>query len=231
MAEEPEVIREQIRDTQESLASKLSTLEDKVVHTVSDTTESVAETVETVKETVADTIESVKETVESTVESVKRTFDLPYQVRQHPWLMMAGSCAAGFLVGRLLPGATRSAAGWASSLASGTRRYARPSAPAEAPRANGSTGAEGPGWFERLTHQFHDELEQVRGLAIGAVFGLARDWAKEQLPGNLAPKVEEVLDSITTKLGGRRIEGPVLDNLSYRRAVPERQSEAGAAAV
>src|SRR5262249_5691996 len=82
MAEEPEVIREQIRETQESLASKLSTLEDKVVNTVTNTTESVSQTVENVKETVADTIETVKDSVESTVQTVKRTFDLEYQVDQ-----------------------------------------------------------------------------------------------------------------------------------------------------
>jgi ElaB/YqjD/DUF883 family membrane-anchored ribosome-binding protein len=225
MAEEPEVIREQIRDTQESLASKLSTLEDKVVHTVTGTTESVAETVEQVKETVSETIESVKETVESTVETVKRTFDLPYQTRQHPWLMMAGSCAAGFVVGRLLPGATRSGAGWASHLVSEGERYAAPSPAAQAPRPNGSVRAQGPGWFDRLAHQFHGELEQVKELAIGALFGLVRDWAKRQLPGNLAPHVEGVLDNVTAKLGGRRIEGPVLDNLSFGRGGDQPQSE------
>jgi len=210
--EEPEVIREQIHQTQESLTSKLSTLEDRVVNTVTGTTESVAETVESVKETVAETIESVKDTVEATVDTVKRTFDLNYQVQQHPWLMMAGSCAAGFLTGRLLPGAAHSAAGWASNLASEGPRHGRTAAPA-ASLGNGSAHAEGQGLVGRLTHQFHDELEQVKGLAIGALFGLARDWAKQHLPPNLTPQVEEVIDNVTTKLGGRRIEGPVVENL------------------
>jgi len=211
--EEPKVIREQIRETQESLTSKLSTLEDKVVNTVTDTTETVAETVESVKETVADTIESVKETVGSTVDTVKRTFDLNYQVQQRPWLMMGGALAAGFLTGRLLPGAAERATSWASNLAFEGQRYARTAALVAAPLGNGSVRAEPQGLVGRLTHQFHDELEQVKGLALGALFGVARDWAKQHLPPNLAPQVEEVIDNVTTKLGGRRIEGPVVENL------------------
>jgi len=214
MADEPEVLREQIRETQESLASKLSTLEDKVVSTVSSTTESVSETVESVKETVAETVENVKDTVTETIETVKRTFDLEYQVQQHPWLMMAGSCAAGFAVGRLLPAATRSAEHFVSHLSSGKphARFAS-STPAAAPQANGSTQGEHEGWLASLAHQFGGELEQVKSLALGALFGLARDWASKNLPGNLAPRVEEVFDNMTTKLGGTRIEGPVISNL------------------
>jgi ElaB/YqjD/DUF883 family membrane-anchored ribosome-binding protein len=217
MAEEqPEVIREQIRETQESLTSKLSTLEDKVVNTVTDTTESVAETVENVKDSVVETFESVKETVQSTVESVKRTFDLPYQTEQHPWLMVAGACAAGFLAGRLLPAAARKAEHLASTLPSEGMRYGRTSAAPEGPRSNGSAGQQpqGPGLLGRLAHDFHDELEQVKGLAIGALFGLARDWVSQHLPPNMAPQVQDMLDNVTTKLGGTRIEGPVLENVT-----------------
>jgi ElaB/YqjD/DUF883 family membrane-anchored ribosome-binding protein len=215
MTEEPDVLREQIRETQESLASKLSTLEDKVVSTVTNTTESVTDTVETVKEKVEDTIEAVKETVEATVESVKRTFDLEYQVRERPWLMMAGSCAAGFLAGRLLPGAAHSAGSYMSHLRGEGPPRARSVAAAETlSRPNGSTRAEQEGLIPRLTHQFHDELEQVKGLALGALFGLVRDWATQNLPGNLAPQIHEVIDNVTAKLGGTRIEGPVLDKVS-----------------
>jgi ElaB/YqjD/DUF883 family membrane-anchored ribosome-binding protein len=238
MAEQPHVIREQIRETQESLASKLSTLEDKVVNTVTDTTATVAETVENVKETVTgtveavketvtDTIESVKGTVESTVATVKRTFDLNHQVQERPWLMMAGSCAAGFLAGRLLPGAARSAATWASHRAAEGIRSPRASfSEAAAPRSNGEAKAKGPGWFHQLTDQFHEEIEQVKGLALGALFGLVRDWAMQELPAKLAPQVEEMIDNVTTKLGGTRIEGPVLETLAAKSTRQGSRSEA-----
>lgn len=219
MAEQPEAIREQIRETQESLASKLSTLEDKVVDTVTNTTESVSQTVENVKETVNDTIESVKESVDSTVQTVKRTFDLEYQVHERPWLMIGGSFAAGFLTGRLLPSAVRTAEDFVSEMRSEAPRTPRftPAASmpaAQAAEANGSAGGGREGWLSWIAHQFGGELEQAKGLAIGALFGLARDWATQNLPGNLAPHVQEVVDNLATKLGGTRIESPVLENIS-----------------
>jgi ElaB/YqjD/DUF883 family membrane-anchored ribosome-binding protein len=215
MADEPEVLREQIRETQESLASKLSTLEDKVVNTVSSTTESVSETVENVKETVAETVENVKEKVTETIETVKRTFDLEYQVQEHPWLMMAGSCALGFAAGRLLPRAVHTAEHFMSHLGEGATHRSRfaGAAPAPSPPPNGSAQGEHGGWFANLAREFGAELEQVKGLALGALLGLARDWATQNLPGNLAPHIEEMVDNLTAKVGGTRIEGPVLANL------------------
>ena len=219
MAEQPELIREQIRETQESLASKLSTLEDKVVNTVTNTTDSVSETVENVKETVADTIESVKDSVETTVRNVKRTFDLDYQVQQRPWLMVGGAFAAGFLTGRMLPTAARTAEEFVSEMTSEEPRTPRytpptPAAGARAPESNGAARGEHEGWLGWLAHQFRGELDQAKGLAIGTLFGLARDWATQNLPGNLAPHVKEVVDNLATKLGGTHIESPVLENIS-----------------
>jgi ElaB/YqjD/DUF883 family membrane-anchored ribosome-binding protein len=219
MAEEPEVIREQIRETQESLASKLSTLEDKVVNTVTNTTETVSQTVESVKDTVADTIETVKDSVESTVQTVKRTFDLEYQVDQRPWLMMGASFAAGFLTGRMLPTAVRKAEDFVSEVRSEAPtapRYtqAESLASAQAVEGNGSTRNGHEGWLSWVANQFRGELEQAKALAIGALFGLARDWTTQNLPGNLAPHVKEVVDNLATKLGGTHIESPVLENIS-----------------
>src|SRR5437588_98198 len=87
MDQEPDVIRQDIDETRSSLTEKLETLEAEVKGTVQDA-----------KNTVEDTIHNVKSTVHETVESVKRTFDLPYQVRQHPWPMLGGSVVAGFIL-------------------------------------------------------------------------------------------------------------------------------------
>lgn len=222
MAEEPEVLREQIRETQESLATKISTLEDKVVGTVNNTTEAVAETVESVKETVTETVEAVKETVSETVESVKekvaetiqtvkRTFDIEHHVREHPWPMMAGACAAGFLTGHLLPSATRSAEEFVSRMSS-QERQSRSQYASSAATSNGDARNGQESWLGSLFHQFHDEIEHVKGVALGTLFGLARDWATQNLPEKLSPHVQEVIDNITTKLGGTRIEEPVMEN-------------------
>ena len=67
----------------------------------------------------------------------------------------------------------------------------------------------GPGVFDL----FHDEIAQVKAMAIGYVMGLARDALKESAP-QLAAKIDDVMNSVTTKLGGE----PVQQDLpSWRR--------------
>jgi hypothetical protein len=159
--------------------------------------------------------ETVKETMTSTMEAMQHSFDLKYQVQQHPWMMIGGAAASGFLIGRLLSGESHVSANLASR---GTPRTGPPdgSLPTEASAAQtgGNSRVEEIGLLGRLTHQLHDELAQVKGLAIGAVFALLRDWAVRQFSGNLAPQIHELLDNMTTKLGGTRFKGPVVENLS-----------------
>src|SRR5437879_565808 len=102
MDNEPEeVIKHQMLETRASLAEKLETLEQQVVGTVQSATTAVTDTVESVKDAVQQTVEMAKESVTNTVEAVKDTFDLPRQVREHPWIMFAGSAAVGFAAGHL----------------------------------------------------------------------------------------------------------------------------------
>src|SRR5262249_38838293 len=90
MDDSPEVIRQQMEETRAALSEKLETLEQQVVGTVKDARAAVTDTVETVKGAVHDTVETVKE-----------TFDVSRQVERHPWAMLGGSIALGFLGGRL----------------------------------------------------------------------------------------------------------------------------------
>ena len=69
-----------------------------------------------------------------------------------------------------------------------------------------------PGFLARFAHQFDDEIEKAKGVAVGVVAGLVRDWIKEALPPKLGPRVDEVIDSATTKLGGEPIRGSVLSD-------------------
>src|SRR5262245_5136733 len=96
MAEEPDVIRQQIDETRSSLTEKLETLEGQVRGTVREA-----------KASVEDTIESVKASVQHSVASVKRTFDVRYQTERHPWAMVGGSVVAGFVIGSLVAGRRR----------------------------------------------------------------------------------------------------------------------------
>jgi ElaB/YqjD/DUF883 family membrane-anchored ribosome-binding protein len=216
MPDEPEQIRQEIEKTHGELTKKLSLVEDQLVNTVTGATSDVAETIRTVKDSVEGTVEAVKETVEETVETVKRTFDLPYQVRQRPWLMVGGSVVAGFVAGSLLGG--RSRAGWDTAGSGGGGDYGTAfQSPATysdtAARSNGSAAPAAPskpGLLDRLWESLDGEIGKVKELAIGSLVGMLRDVAKRSLPESLAPQVEEILNNVTTKLGGKVIPGPVL---------------------
>lgn len=99
MDAEPEMIKQDIDRTRESLSVKVGALEDHIKDTIHSVTEKVEDTIDTVKTKVEGTVQAVTHTVESTVEGVKRTFDIPYQVRRHPYGMAGGALVAGAALG------------------------------------------------------------------------------------------------------------------------------------
>jgi ElaB/YqjD/DUF883 family membrane-anchored ribosome-binding protein len=203
---EPEVIRQQMQETRTSLTEKLEALEQQVTGTVQEAKAAVTDTVTTVKDAVTGTVDAVKDTVQDTVESVKETLDLRRQVERHPWAMLGGSVAAGFVGGCLFDLAAEELnyATRRRRSAAFTHRNGAPLLPAASERAAG------PSWMEELADKFHDEIGQLKGLAIGAALGVARDLLAQSTPDNLRGQVTELLDSITTKLGGQPMRGPVL---------------------
>ena len=48
------------------------------------------------------TVQAVKGTVHDTVDSVKNALDLERHVQRHPWALLAGSVATGYVLGRLV---------------------------------------------------------------------------------------------------------------------------------
>jgi hypothetical protein len=203
MAEEPDVIRHDIDRTRESLTEKVETLEN-----------TVKETIDTVKAKVEDTVETVSSTVEKTVDTVKRTFDIPYQVRRHPYGMAGGALAAGAFLGW-----------WVGSRRAGSHRgYTPPprsyaaaptaftSAAPGGPTGDGRTSQEpeGPGMVSRLVEPLAGEFDRIKATAIGALFGMARDFLVRSVPPSLAQNVEEIVDNITRHAGGEVIRGPIL---------------------
>lgn len=213
MAEEPDVIRQQIDDTRDSLTDKLQTLEGQVkdaVGTVSDTLETVKntveDTVETVRSTVENTVDSVKSGVESTVDSVKETLNLSRQVAQHPWTALGCSLVAGIAAGYLFGRRSTHSPGipGMSHLIPGYQSGPAPGPGTEAPRI------ESPGFLAALAEPLAGEWDRIKQTAIGAFMGLARDALKDVLPPSLAPNVEDIMDGATRTAGGAPIRGPVL---------------------
>jgi ElaB/YqjD/DUF883 family membrane-anchored ribosome-binding protein len=216
MDQEPDVIRQQIEETRSSLTEKLETLENQVRGTVETAKSTVEDTLGTAKATVEQTIEAVRSTVQDTVESVKRTVNVEYQVDRHPWAMLGGSVVAGFVVGSFLGKGTFRQAGQAFRHAAGSMAQSFSSVPPtpEAPSGNGYGAAAPqpahPGLLDRLQHEFHDEIQEVKGLAIGAAMGVLRDLVKQSVP-QMAEQVDHLMNSMTAKLGGKPMQQNMMD--------------------
>ncbi len=86
-----EVTRADMDDTRAALSEKLGTLEQRMVDTVHGAADAVVQTVDNVKDAVHDTVANVKD-----------TFDLRHLVERHPWAMVGGAIAVGFVAGYLL---------------------------------------------------------------------------------------------------------------------------------
>jgi ElaB/YqjD/DUF883 family membrane-anchored ribosome-binding protein len=239
MAEEPEVIQQELEQTRHDLAEKLEQLSEKisgtvetvtetvsnVTETVSNVTEAVGGTVQNVAEAVSGTVESVKETAADTVESIKHAVNLSEQVQKHPWLWFGGSVAAGFVGGKLV-GRRRRRTPEAESFIRGGGYYPGPEPTPEPPaaperdwsRENLPRAAEGTGtrtsWLGSLVQQFGGEINKLKSLALGTLFGVARDMVTQSLSGTLKEQVVDLFNDVTEKAGGEPIQGKVLDENS-----------------
>jgi ElaB/YqjD/DUF883 family membrane-anchored ribosome-binding protein len=227
---EPEVIRRQMEAQRASLAEKLDTLENKIVRTVDDAREAVAETVQTVKESVQSSVETVKDTVSSSVETVKETLDVRLQVQRHPWAMFGGSVALGFVAGWALNHAMRSSRGsgvslgFAGSAQGGFREEARSAATftgarpsSTLPAASAPPAPRRPSWLDEVTQTFAPEMKKLKGLAIGAAMSVVRDLVTQSIPEQLRPQLDELVNNVTSKLGGEPMQGHLLDQLMPQR--------------
>lgn len=206
-----EVIRQQMEETRTSLTEKLETLENKVVETVQGATDAVSDTVATIKDTVQetvtsvkdgvdDTVSAVKETVSDSVETVKEYMDIRGYVAEYPWIMMGASVAAGFALGALL----------------GRRQdpmspLTRPIETARVSDGPGRTHHRNGGQHRRREEksqaaswlgEFAPEISKLKGLAMGALLGTAREMITKSMPGQMGQHLSQIVDNITTKLGG-----------------------------
>ena len=103
MDDTSEVIRQQMDEIRSQLSDKLESLE----HQVSDTVQSTGTAVNATVSAVQDTVETVTEAVRDAVHSVSNAFDIRRQVDRHPWLVLGGSVALGYLAFRFLAGSAR----------------------------------------------------------------------------------------------------------------------------
>jgi len=202
----PEVIRHQMEETRASLSEKLELLE-----------QQVKETVHEAKSAVHETVDTVKDAVHEAVDTVKDAFDVQRQFRRHPWAMLGGSIALGFLGGKLLeksepdrpragdwPHAPHWSHGPFAGQPNGEAREPRPGERA-ADKASPDDGV-----WSSLTSRFGPEIDRLKGMAVGAALGVVRDIITQSLPEPMKPQMADVVDNITAKLGGTPMRGPLL---------------------
>jgi len=229
-----EIIRQQMEETRSSLQDKLEVLEQQVMSTVKDanqTVEAVMETVESVKDSVVETVETVKDTVQGTVDTVKDTmqetvasvkdaFDLPRQVEAHPWAMFAGATAVGFLGGKILLRLTAPAR---PAQLQTTPSYAPPAPALYRETTNGIAAAAPeapapePSFWSTIADRSGAEIDKLKGLAVSALGGVGRELVPTSVPPGLKDGITDIVDSVTTKLGGHPLEEPILN---YERNEP-----------
>jgi tetrahydromethanopterin S-methyltransferase subunit F len=228
MDNEPEVTREGMDATRASLSEKLETLEQHVARSVHDATDAVHETVEGVRDAVHDTVTTVRD-----------SFDLPLQIKRHPWGMVAGSIALGYLGGYL-------------SRRHGPERFrasqrSQPTFPDGPPinqHRNGDikrhTSAEEasatksvpevlqvpsePSWLTGVNNAFGAEIAKLKGLAIGTVLSVVRDMITQAGPEQMKEELGEVMDSFTVKLGGKPIRGSLFQENLRGKETNERNA-------
>jgi len=215
--ENEELIRHDMEETRTALSDKLEVLENQVMGTVQEARSAVSQTVETLKDTVSsvkdsvtDTVSAVKESVQDGVATVKHWFDLRAQFDNHPWLMTGGSVLTGYLVGTLcdrLSEGEAAAAPAAEPTRSESHRLGNGHRTA-AMRSKRHQEPETPSWLAG----FAPELNKLKGLALGALFGTAREMVMKSVPHELGHKLSGIMDDITCKLGGETLPSSDFEN-------------------
>jgi ElaB/YqjD/DUF883 family membrane-anchored ribosome-binding protein len=152
--------------TRSALAVKVEALEDTISGKVHD---------------VKARVETVKHNVNQAVQKTKEAFDLPRQVREHPWPAFGASIALGLVLGSV------------------SQRLGR---------SNGPSGHDDltPGRsLTRRPGMFAEEMRAFRGAAVGALMSFLRDEVRHSFPG-IAPQTDRVFDGITRKMGGEPVD-------------------------
>jgi len=220
-------------ETRTHLSEKLEALEQRVVNTVHEASTSVNETIGSVKDAVHDTVQTVKDSVHDTVDTVKDTFDIRRQVEARPWTMMAGATALGFLGGYLLarsrsPDHHYGTGGYRPLFGdNGASNYAAPPPPPFSGMAQAAAPpAESGGLLHALTRSFEPELKELKSLAVGALLGVVRDVVTDSVPPPMERKVEEIINGVTERLGGKPVAGRILPKKPATEAGSDGHSDA-----
>jgi len=202
-------IKEHMAETRVSLTDKVEKLEDTLLGTVQETLQSAENVVENVTQTVEQTVETVKESVQGSVEAVRETVQETVHSVRGVLVLCGGRLVGGARLWRQDRRQRREA-----SPAAGTGTFSAPmpaAAPARAREPEPPPEAERGSWLGQLGETFGSEIAKLKGLALGATFGLLRDMVTRSVPEEMKSQLTDVFNDVTTKLGGKVIRGPLVD--------------------
>jgi len=198
VTDKEKVLQQQMEETRASLTEKLETLEQKVVGTVEEATTVASDTVEAVKDTVA----AVNETVKESVETVKDWFDIEAHVQNHPWLVVGGSVALGYCLGTFAPNGN------------GSTQAQPPTGLYQPPQPQPAQPPQQPS----MLSQWAPEIGRLKNLALGVLFGTAREVILSSVPPHVGEELKNVIDSVTKKFGGEPLPSSDLAALRQQKA-------------
>ncbi|MHB1425633.1 MAG: hypothetical protein ACYC3I_20890 [Gemmataceae bacterium] len=214
MPPETDLIKQQMGQTRAALSEKLENLENKVFGIVNTTTDTVAQTVEGVRDTVTRTVQEVGSTVRDTTQGIHATMndamsalhdalDVSRHVERHPWLMVGGSVVAGYVGGVILDNLEHGHMPSLPSLPVGTEKLL-PSGSEVRGRIEAQMPARrtAPSFLKSLFESFAPEIDKLKAAAVGMALGVVRDRMSESVPPRMRDDFTEMMDRITTKLGG-----------------------------
>lgn len=214
MDNESEVIQQRINVTRAALAEKFEQL-DALGATVGNRIETAADAAEQTIQVVNDAVQAVKKGTVYMWESS----NIIKQVEKRPWTILAGATAVAFVGSSMYHrrSVNRSASPQPEPPPDAVCQ-ARPGVSPE-PRLMPQSGPADPK-RETLGVKFQGEIAQLRGLALGMLFGVLRDVVKDSVSKPVALHVDDLFESITNRMGGRPVNGRMLPERKRPDPVP-----------
>jgi len=227
MEDQTKSIVKDMEETRTSMTEKLEALESHVVEKVkpvTDAVERVSEAAATMVENVKETVHEVTSKVEKTAQAVSSAFDVRQLASRNPWVVFGIALTTGCLTGSLLRRPARRSHA-SSSATSGRHKHAKgtngASHLAETPAKHGSNGNSS---SKPKDNWFGQELEQLKGLAVGALMSYVRDLARTAIPGALGSRIAQEVETMTTRMGAEPIHGDVLGAFTKERSQEQPES-------
>jgi hypothetical protein len=147
----------------------------------------------------AKVVENVTEAVQDTVETVQT---VRLDIRRHPLLMVGGAMAVGYVGGLLL----RPSAPVPTQPAFGPTAHQHTASPAQSAPISEAVS----GWLYQLAGVLGIDARRLKRQAVGAAVGVARDLIAREIPKEVQPLWENITRTLTLRLGGEPIPGPLI---------------------